>query len=163
MVLKISIAQPHLSKHPVKLRVIWRPYWVGVTGFLMQLNCDRYQVPIISDVKQTHGGWGVSPFGIRVIPSVMWNAFQDVVVYHIEATSLRNTQGSALNSEDHNNILLLLMPSKLRMQDEPHFTATLLALQSGHNSIMAAWLFPTECPVIFFSIWKPCSSGHLVV
>ena len=56
MKLAIGVAKPQLGINPVVLRVLKGPYRVGVTGLLMQLDSNRYQVSVVPDVEQTHGG-----------------------------------------------------------------------------------------------------------
>ena len=71
MILRVSIPQPQLGKQPVVLGVLRRPYRVGVAGFLVQLDGNGYQVPVVTDVEQAHGCWGVSPFDLWIVLSVM--------------------------------------------------------------------------------------------
>ena len=84
----IGVAKPHLGINPVVLGVLRGPYGVGVTGLLVQLDSNRYQVSVVPDVEQTHGGRGVTSLYIRVILAIMWNVFQDIVVHDVNTTGL---------------------------------------------------------------------------
>ena len=88
MPLCIGVAKPHLGINPVVLGVLRGPYGVGVTGLLVQLDSNRYQVSVVPDVEQTHGGRGVTSLYIRVILAIMWNVFQDIVVHDVNTTGL---------------------------------------------------------------------------
>ena len=88
MKLAIGVAKPKLGINPVVLGVLRGPYGVGVTGLLVQLDSNRYQVSVVPDVEQTHGGRGVTSLYIRVILSIMWNIFQNLVVYHVDSLIL---------------------------------------------------------------------------
>ena len=61
MPLRVSIPQPHFCVDPVHFRIVWRPYWVGLTGHLMKLYCYGNNVCIASYVEQAHSWAGVTP------------------------------------------------------------------------------------------------------
>ena len=75
MPLGIGVSKPHLGINPVVFGVLRGPYGVGVTVLLVQLDSNRYQVSVVSDVEQTHGGGRVTSFNIWVILTIMWNVF----------------------------------------------------------------------------------------
>ena len=85
MILCVSGAKPKLCIDPVVLGVARGPYWVAITGLLVQLNGNGHKISIVSDEEKAHAGCDVAYISFLVQSG---NSLQDVVVHHVNMAGL---------------------------------------------------------------------------
>ena len=90
MPLRVSVPQPHFCVDPVQFRIVWCPYWVGLTGHLMKLYCYGNKISIASDVEQAHSWAGVTPLHWLIFLAIVWDVFENLKVNHVHPAILKN-------------------------------------------------------------------------
>ena len=85
MILRVSSAKPKLCIDPVVIGVARGPYWVDITGLLVQLDGNGHKISIVSDEEKAHAGCDVAYISFLVQSG---NSLQDVVVNHVNMAGL---------------------------------------------------------------------------
>ena len=85
MILRVSGAKPKLRIDPVVLGVVGGPYWVAISGLLVQLDGNRHKISIVFDEEKAHTGCDVTYISFLF---KSFNVLQDVVVNNVNIAGL---------------------------------------------------------------------------